>query len=96
MPITPSQSSLFALAHISPEHFREHFEWAARGRLAEAANVHIHIGESAIPGDAEKPDGRELYRGYVERRAVATHLLRPAPDRRQSSANAYMTKITCR
>lgn len=32
---------LGALAPLSAEHFREHFEWAARGTLAEGARLEI-------------------------------------------------------
>jgi hydrogenase nickel incorporation protein HypA/HybF len=32
---------LGALAHISADHFREHFEHAARGTVAESAKLHV-------------------------------------------------------
>jgi hydrogenase nickel incorporation protein HypA/HybF len=35
---------LGALAHISPDHFREHFEEGARGTVAEGARLHVSQG----------------------------------------------------
>ena len=34
---------LGALSHMSPEHFREHFEQAATGGLAESATLSIEL-----------------------------------------------------
>jgi hydrogenase nickel incorporation protein HypA/HybF len=34
---------LGALAHISPDHFREHFTHAARGTVAEEAQLEIDL-----------------------------------------------------
>jgi hydrogenase nickel incorporation protein HypA/HybF len=39
---------LGALSHFTPEHFREHFEDAARGTLAEGAEIQAELG--ADPG----------------------------------------------
>jgi hydrogenase nickel incorporation protein HypA/HybF len=36
---------LGALSHFTPEHFREHFEDAARGTVAEGADVVAVIGD---------------------------------------------------
>jgi hydrogenase nickel incorporation protein HypA/HybF len=41
---------LGALSHFTPEHFREHFDDAARGTLAEGAQV-----ESTLDGDISDP-----------------------------------------
>jgi hydrogenase nickel incorporation protein HypA/HybF len=35
---------LGALSHFTPEHFREHFDDAARGTLAEGATVAAELG----------------------------------------------------
>jgi hydrogenase nickel incorporation protein HypA/HybF len=35
---------LGALSHFTPEHFREHFDDAARGTLAEGAEVDSELG----------------------------------------------------
>jgi hydrogenase nickel incorporation protein HypA/HybF len=35
---------LGALAHISPEHFREHFEIATAGTMIEGADLQIELG----------------------------------------------------
>lgn len=37
---------LGALSHMTPEHFREHFEHAARGTLAEDARLDFELDES--------------------------------------------------
>ncbi len=37
--VTRIRVRLGALSHFSPEHFREHFEDAARGTIAEGATV---------------------------------------------------------
>jgi hydrogenase nickel incorporation protein HypA/HybF len=47
---------LGALAPISPEHFREHFEWAARGTLAEGARVEIEA-----LSDLSDPHAQDLW-----------------------------------
>jgi hydrogenase nickel incorporation protein HypA/HybF len=36
---------LGALSHFTPEHFREHFEDAARGSAAEGAAVEVELGD---------------------------------------------------
>ena len=41
---------LGALSHFTPEHFREHFDDAARGTLAEGAQV-----EATLDGDISDP-----------------------------------------
>jgi hydrogenase nickel incorporation protein HypA/HybF len=41
--------TLGALAHISADHFREHFEHAARGMEAEGAELEIELGPSDDP-----------------------------------------------
>jgi hydrogenase nickel incorporation protein HypA/HybF len=52
---------LGALAHISPEHLREHFEIAARGTVAAGAQV--EIDES---GDIDDPNAQEIILTAVE------------------------------
>jgi hydrogenase nickel incorporation protein HypA/HybF len=38
---------LGALSHISPEHFREHFEQSSHGTLAAGADLAIAVGTDA-------------------------------------------------
>ena len=52
---------LGALAHISPEHLREHFELAARGGVAERAAVGIEQS-----GDLDDPNAQEIVLVSVE------------------------------
>ena len=47
--VTDVHVSLGALAHISADHFREHFEQAARGTVAESAE--LKITEKTDTGD---------------------------------------------
>jgi hydrogenase nickel incorporation protein HypA/HybF len=42
---------LGALSHFTPEHFREHFEGAARGTRAEGAEIQAEL--STDPGEPE-------------------------------------------
>ena len=45
---------LGALSHMTPEHFREHFEQAAKGTVAERARVEIDARDDLFePGAAE-------------------------------------------
>lgn len=46
---------LGALAHISPEHFREHFTRAARGTIAQDARLSVELSE-----DARDPHAQEI------------------------------------
>ena len=46
---------LGALAHISPEHFRDHFAHAARGTIAENARLLVELSE-----DAQDPHAQEI------------------------------------
>ena len=46
---------LGALAHISPEHFRDHFVQAARGTVAEDARLSVELSE-----DAGDPHAQEI------------------------------------
>jgi hydrogenase nickel incorporation protein HypA/HybF len=43
---------LGALSHFTPEHFREHFDDAARGTLAEGALVQAELGTDITAPDA--------------------------------------------
>jgi hydrogenase nickel incorporation protein HypA/HybF len=45
---------LGALSHFSAEHFREHFQEASRGTIAEDATLEIEV--SADPGDPRAQD----------------------------------------
>jgi hydrogenase nickel incorporation protein HypA/HybF len=52
---------LGALAHISPDHLREHFEIAARGGVAEGARVDVDLDT-----DIDNPDAQEIILVSVE------------------------------
>jgi hydrogenase nickel incorporation protein HypA/HybF len=52
---------LGALAHISPEHLREHFEIGARGTVAEGARVDVEADT-----DIDHPDAQEIVLVSVE------------------------------
>jgi hydrogenase nickel incorporation protein HypA/HybF len=41
--VTRLSVKLGALSHFSPDHFREHFERAARGTVAEGASLEIEL-----------------------------------------------------
>lgn len=41
-----------ALSHFTPEHFREHFERAAAGTVAEGADVEIELSDDVTHSDA--------------------------------------------
>jgi hydrogenase nickel incorporation protein HypA/HybF len=43
---------LGALSHFTPEHFREHFDDAARGTLAEGAAIEAEAGTDLTAPDA--------------------------------------------
>jgi hydrogenase nickel incorporation protein HypA/HybF len=42
---------LGALSHFSPEHFREHFQAASQGTVADGARLTIEVGTD--PGDPD-------------------------------------------
>jgi len=44
---------LGALSHFSPAHFREHFEQAAAGTVAEGARVSVVVDEDVHHPDAQ-------------------------------------------
>jgi len=41
--VTAVAVRLGALSHFTPEHFRQHFDDAARGTIAEGAEVHASV-----------------------------------------------------
>jgi hydrogenase nickel incorporation protein HypA/HybF len=41
--VTCLRVKLGALSHFSPDHFREHFEQASRGTVAEGASLEIEL-----------------------------------------------------
>ncbi|HET8651740.1 MAG TPA: hydrogenase maturation nickel metallochaperone HypA [Gaiellaceae bacterium] len=41
-----------ALSHFTPEHFREHFERASAGTVAEGARVEVELSEEVTHPDA--------------------------------------------
>ncbi len=59
--ITRVSLKLGALAHISPDHLREHFEQAARGTSAENAALDIIASE-----DPNDPHAQEIRLDAVE------------------------------
>ncbi len=52
---------LGALAHISPEHFREHFVQAAAGTCAENAQLEVELLE-----DIHDPNAQEILLDSVD------------------------------
>ena len=44
---------LGALSHFSPEHFREHFDEASRGTLAEGAELRVVLSDDIGHRDAQ-------------------------------------------
>ena len=52
---------LGALSHFTPEHFREHFEDATRGTVADGAAV-----EAALEEDIASPRARDVVLASVE------------------------------
>jgi hydrogenase nickel incorporation protein HypA/HybF len=50
--VTRIEVRLGALSHFTPEHFREHFEDAARGTRAEGAEVEATISHDTSAVDA--------------------------------------------
>jgi hydrogenase nickel incorporation protein HypA/HybF len=52
---------LGALAHISPDHFREHFEEAAVATLAESAKLEVELNP-----DPNDPHAQEILLDSVE------------------------------
>lgn len=59
--ITAVQVWLGALSHMSREHFLEHFNDAARGSIAENAEVEITVSE-----DTENPNAQSIMLQGVE------------------------------
>ena len=53
--VTVVRVRLGALAHMSPEHFREHWDAAARGGIAEQAELEIELS-----GDLDDPAAQDL------------------------------------
>jgi len=51
--VTHVRVRLGALSHFSPDHFREHFEDAARGTIAEGAGVEAVVSSDTTSGDAD-------------------------------------------
>lgn len=59
--VTKIQLRLGALSHVTPAHFREHFEDAARGTVAEGATV-----AAEVVGDAKSERARDVVLESVE------------------------------
>jgi hydrogenase nickel incorporation protein HypA/HybF len=59
--VTGVRVRLGALAHCTPEHFREHFEDAARGTVAESATV-----DAEVVGDATSAGASDVVLESVE------------------------------
>ena len=51
--VTRIRVHLGALSHFTPEHFREHFETAAAGTLAEGAEIHADVREDLAAPNAQ-------------------------------------------
>jgi hydrogenase nickel incorporation protein HypA/HybF len=50
--ITAVELEIGALAGISPDHLREHFDQAAAGTPAEGAQLRIAVNDNLLAGDA--------------------------------------------
>ncbi len=59
--VTKIQVRLGALSHVTPAHFREHFEDAANGTLAEGATV-----DAEVVGDARSAGAHDVVLESVE------------------------------
>jgi hydrogenase nickel incorporation protein HypA/HybF len=51
--VTRIRVRLGALSHFTPEHFREHFEDASRGTVAEGAEVEAELATDPTEPDAQ-------------------------------------------
>jgi hydrogenase nickel incorporation protein HypA/HybF len=51
--VTRVRVRLGALSHFTPDHFREHFEDAARGTIADAAAVEAELGADPTEPEAQ-------------------------------------------
>jgi hydrogenase nickel incorporation protein HypA/HybF len=51
--VTAVRVRLGALSHFTPAHFREHFEDAARGTIAEGASVDAEVGSDYLEPGAQ-------------------------------------------
>jgi hydrogenase nickel incorporation protein HypA/HybF len=51
--VTAVKVKVGALAHCSPEHFREHFAQASQGTLAEGARVDVELASDAFDPQAQ-------------------------------------------
>lgn len=52
---------LGAFSHMSAEHFREHFEYEARGTLADGAALKVEVSS-----DPEHPEAQAVVMRYVD------------------------------
>ena len=59
--VTRVSVRLGALSHVTPAHFREHFAWAARGTIAEGAEV-----ESELRTDPTEREAQGIVLASVE------------------------------
>jgi hydrogenase nickel incorporation protein HypA/HybF len=59
--VTSISVRLGALSHMSPAHFREHWQHAARGTLAEGAAIEIETS-----GDPAEPHAEDILLRSVE------------------------------
>jgi hydrogenase nickel incorporation protein HypA/HybF len=59
--VTRIRVRLGALSHFTPEHFREHFDTAAAGTLAEGAEIQAELSE-----DVTAPEAQSVFLETVE------------------------------
>jgi hydrogenase nickel incorporation protein HypA/HybF len=59
--VTGISVRLGALSHMSPAHFREHWQHAARGTLAEGAAIEIETSD-----DPDEPHAEDILLRSVE------------------------------
>jgi len=59
--VTAVEVWLGALSHMSPDHFREHFEEAAKGSIAEGARLVAHVSD-----DVDHPNAQTIVLEGIE------------------------------
>ena len=60
--VTVVRIKLGALAHCSPEHFREHYDQAAQGTIAENAELEIEQLQDTV----DDPNAQEIVLDSIE------------------------------
>jgi hydrogenase nickel incorporation protein HypA/HybF len=71
--VTRIRVRLGALSHFTPEHFREHFEHASRGTVAEGAAV-----DAELRTDPTEPEAQGVVLESIELELPGDGVTRPA------------------